>query len=96
MGAVERAGILDHAEGMRMDPPWSPPIAMSASPVATSTALPLAGAAARIMGLLVRVKDSTGGAGKGGARKTEIFANGLSDDISACVQDAGSYRMIAR
>ncbi len=28
------------AAGMRIDPPWSPPIAMSASPVATTTALP--------------------------------------------------------
>ena len=25
---------------MRIDPPWSPPIAISASPVATTTALP--------------------------------------------------------
>ncbi len=28
------------AAGMRIDPPWSPPIAISASPVATTTALP--------------------------------------------------------
>ena len=27
--------------GMRIDPPWSPPMAMSTSPAATSAALPL-------------------------------------------------------
>src|ERR671934_2468544 len=27
--------------GMRMEPPWSPPMAMSTSPAATSAALPL-------------------------------------------------------
>ncbi len=29
------------ADGMRIDPPWSPPMAMSTSCKATSTALPL-------------------------------------------------------
>jgi hypothetical protein len=29
------------ALGMRIEPPWSPPIAMSTSPAATSAALPL-------------------------------------------------------
>src|SRR5215475_11541894 len=28
------------ADGMRIDPPWSPPIVMSASPVTSTTALP--------------------------------------------------------
>ena len=46
------------------------------------------------MGLLVRVKDWTSGAGEGAAREAEVLANGLSDDISTCVQDAGSYRGI--
>ena len=32
--------IPEKEAGMRMEPPWSPPIAMSASPRATTTALP--------------------------------------------------------
>ena len=43
------------------------------------------------MGLLVRVKDWTSGASEGATREAEVLANGLSDDISTCVQDAGSY-----
>ena len=30
-----------HAAGMRIEPPWSPPIAMGISPAAKATALPL-------------------------------------------------------
>ncbi len=30
-----------HAAGMRMEPPWSPPMAMSTAPLATRAALPL-------------------------------------------------------
>ena len=30
-----------HEAGIRMEPPWSPPIAMSTSPAATSAPLPL-------------------------------------------------------
>ena len=39
-------------------------------------------AAARIMCLLVRIKDRTSGASEGAAREAQVLTNGLSDDIS--------------
>src|SRR4029077_13204024 len=38
--------------GMRIEPPWSPPSAISASPTATTTALPLEDPPAECVGLL--------------------------------------------
>ena len=73
---------------MRIDPPWSPPIAMSASPVATTTRAARRRAAGRIAHL-VRIVDRTGGAGVAAAGEAEIFAMDLADDGAAGVEHAG-------
>ncbi len=76
---------------MRIDPPWSPPIAMSASPVATTTRAARRRAAGRIAHP-VGIMHGTGGAGVAAAGKAEILAMGLADNGAAGIENAGDDR----
>ena len=73
---------------MRIDPPWSPPIAMSTSPVATTTAAARRRAAGRIAHL-VWIMHRAGRAGMAAAGETKILAMRFADDGAAGVEDAG-------
>ena len=72
---------------MRIDPPWSPPIAMSASPAATTTRAAGRRAAGRIAHL-ARIVDRAGRIGMAAAGKAEILAMRLADDGAAGVENA--------
>src|ERR1041384_3950647 len=65
---------------MRIEPPWSPPIAMSHSPAATSAAPPA---------IFPRVVHRQRLAGVAAARQAEALADRLADDLAAGVEDAG-------
>ena len=69
----------------RIDPPWSPPMAMSHSPATTSAALPLEGRSLRI----VRIEHGPSVGGMATAREAKMLAHGLADDLSTAIEEAG-------
>src|SRR3954468_17950573 len=88
---------------MRIEPPWSPPIAIGTSPAATTAPLPDDEPPAEKP---IRRGLWTGPGGEGGvparkgrggvvaAREAEILACGLADDRPARVQNAGDDRRV--
>src|SRR5579864_6046816 len=65
--------------GIRIEPPWSPPIAMSTSPAATNAALPEEDA--RRETHLARIVYRSGGVGMASAGEAETLAMRLADDL---------------
>ena len=79
--------------GMRIEPAWSPPIAMSTSPAATSAALPGRRSAGGVAAL-ARIVHRTGRAGMAAAGHAVIFAHRLAGDLAAGVENALDDRRV--
>ena len=78
---------------MRIEPPWSPPIAISTSPDADQRAAARRGAARRVA-VLEWIVHRAERRCMTAARQAEVLAMRLADDRAAGIEDAGDHRRV--